>query len=112
MGFVRVQTTCQACGGNGKVISDPCSDCRGKGLIADRVTKPVVIPAGIDDGMRVRVSGEGLSYDLVTMDPEDFPADQKKAIDWVEGALKTSEDMLQNHLGLSVPSWYKPTPGS
>ena len=59
MGFVRVQTTCQACGGNGSVISDPCSDCRGKGFVADRVSKPVVIPAGIDDGMRVRVSGEG-----------------------------------------------------
>ena len=59
MGFVRVQTTCQACGGAGSVISDPCQECHGKAYVADRVSKSVKIPAGIDDGMRVRVPGEG-----------------------------------------------------
>jgi len=59
MGFVRVQTSCQPCGGTGSVISVPCSDCRGNGFVATRVSQSVVIPAGIDDGMRVRVSGQG-----------------------------------------------------
>ncbi len=58
-GILRVQTTCPACGGRGRVISDPCDGCRGRGLVAKRVRLDVTIPAGVDDGMRVRLSGEG-----------------------------------------------------
>jgi molecular chaperone DnaJ len=58
-GFVRVQTTCPLCQGNGAVISDPCPECRGHGYVKDRVKLTVSIPAGIDDGMRVRLVGEG-----------------------------------------------------
>jgi molecular chaperone DnaJ len=58
-GILRVQTACPACQGAGSIISDPCRDCRGQGYTPARVTLDVAIPAGIDDGMRVRLPGEG-----------------------------------------------------
>ncbi|WP_145269346.1 molecular chaperone DnaJ [Planctomycetes bacterium SV_7m_r] len=58
-GILRVQTACPHCGGAGKQISQPCGDCRGSGLQTERAELTVEIPAGIDDGMRVRVQGEG-----------------------------------------------------
>ncbi len=58
-GILRVQTTCPACGGRGQVIADPCRDCHGRGYVADRVKQTVSIPAGVDNGMRVRLRGEG-----------------------------------------------------
>ena len=58
-GILRVQTTCPVCRGAGKIIVDPCNDCRGQGRINKRVELDVAIPAGVDDGMRVRLAGEG-----------------------------------------------------
>lgn len=58
-GILRMQTTCPMCRGRGNVITDPCDDCRGNGFIASKVELEVAIPAGVDDGMRVRLSGEG-----------------------------------------------------
>lgn len=58
-GILRVQTTCQACGGQGKVVSDPCTDCRAQGYVNKPVKLDVTIPAGVDDGMQVRLTGEG-----------------------------------------------------
>ena len=58
-GILRVQTACPACQGAGSIISDPCGDCRGNGFTAAQVRLDVAIPAGIDDGMRVRLPGEG-----------------------------------------------------
>ena len=58
-GILRVQTTCPSCRGAGKVIKDPCRPCRGSGYTAERVERTISIPAGVDDGMRVRVPGEG-----------------------------------------------------
>jgi molecular chaperone DnaJ len=58
-GILRVQTTCPACQGAGSVISEPCPECHGVGHVQERVQRHVPIPAGIDDGMRVRVPGEG-----------------------------------------------------
>ncbi|MCY2993779.1 MAG: molecular chaperone DnaJ [Planctomycetota bacterium] len=58
-GILRVQTTCQACRGTGFLITDPCATCRGSGYVHDRVQLQVPMPAGIDDGMRVRLSGQG-----------------------------------------------------
>lgn len=60
-GILRVQTTCPHCRGAGVVIQDPCSDCRGRGVQSRAVELEVSIPAGVDDGMRVRLSGEGES---------------------------------------------------
>lgn len=58
-GILRVQTTCPTCRGGGHVITDPCDDCSGEGQSRERVTLSVSIPAGVDDGMRVRIKGEG-----------------------------------------------------
>lgn len=58
-GILRVQTSCPGCHGAGKVINDPCEACHGIGLATDRVKLEVHIPAGVDNGMRVRVPGEG-----------------------------------------------------
>lgn len=58
-GFFMVQTTCPQCGGRGKVITNPCSDCRGQGLRQETQTLSLTIPAGIDDGQTLRVSGKG-----------------------------------------------------
>jgi len=58
-GILRVQTSCPACQGAGVVISAPCDQCRGNGYVARRDRVDVAIPAGIEDGMRVRLKGEG-----------------------------------------------------
>ncbi len=58
-GFFSVQQTCPACHGAGKEIIDPCSSCNGSGKLRCNKTLQVNIPAGIDDGMRIRSSGNG-----------------------------------------------------
>lgn len=58
-GIIRMQTTCPACHGAGATISKPCSGCRGSGQKLESVRKEIEIPAGVDDGMRVRIPGEG-----------------------------------------------------
>ena len=58
-GILRVQTACPDCGGAGQKIGSPCGDCRGTGLQNKKAELLVTIPAGVDDGMRVRVPGEG-----------------------------------------------------
>ena len=52
-------STCQQCGGTGKVVTKPCPDCSGSGLVRKRETVSVNIPAGVEDGMQLRVSGGG-----------------------------------------------------
>lgn len=54
-----LQQTCPACHGEGRVISDPCKKCHGHGRIQQSKTLSVKIPAGMDDGDRIRLSGEG-----------------------------------------------------
>ncbi|TWT76912.1 Chaperone protein DnaJ [Posidoniimonas polymericola] len=58
-GIIRMQTTCPACHGEGSTVKRPCGDCRGAGQKLRKVVTKVKIPAGVDDGMRVRISGEG-----------------------------------------------------
>lgn len=58
-GFFSVQQTCPRCHGNGKIIKEPCGHCRGQGIEEVTKTVEVKIPAGIDHGQRVRLSGEG-----------------------------------------------------
>ncbi len=58
-GIFSVQTTCPSCRGSGSTIREPCPDCRGTGVVRKRVTRDVPIPAGVDDGVRLRVTGEG-----------------------------------------------------
>lgn len=58
-GFFRVQTTCPACKGEGKIIRDKCSDCSGAGKIPESVKLDVKVPAGVDTGMTLRLTDEG-----------------------------------------------------
>ena len=67
-GILRVQTTCPSCRGAGVSITDPCSSCHGAGFQQKHVEREVAIPAGVDDGMQVRLPGEG------EPDPQGGPA--------------------------------------
>jgi molecular chaperone DnaJ len=58
-GFFSIQQTCPKCHGTGKVVTDPCAPCGGAGRIKRNKTLEVKIPAGIDNGMRIRSSGNG-----------------------------------------------------
>ncbi|MEY2772515.1 MAG: Chaperone protein DnaJ [Pseudomonadota bacterium] len=58
-GFFSVQQTCPHCRGTGKIIPDPCTSCHGQGKVKKQKTLEVKIPAGIDDGMRIRSAGNG-----------------------------------------------------
>jgi molecular chaperone DnaJ len=58
-GFFSVQQNCQQCRGTGKLIPEPCVACHGVGKTKTNKTLEVKIPAGIDDGMRIRSSGNG-----------------------------------------------------
>jgi len=58
-GFFSIERTCPSCGGAGKVIRDPCKVCSGAGRVQKEKTLNVNIPAGVDDGMRIRLTGEG-----------------------------------------------------
>lgn len=60
-GFFMVQTTCPHCQGAGKTIKDPCPDCRGRGTRTEKSTLSLTVPAGVDDGQTLRVSGRGES---------------------------------------------------
>jgi len=58
-GFFSIQTTCPKCHGSGRIIPDPCDKCGGAGRLKTHKTLEVKIPAGIDEGMRLRHSGHG-----------------------------------------------------
>jgi molecular chaperone DnaJ len=58
-GFFVVERPCGACQGRGQVMSDPCQNCRGEGRADKRKTLAVTVPAGVDDGTRIRLTGEG-----------------------------------------------------
>lgn len=58
-GFFSVQQTCPTCKGSGTQIKDPCRPCRGQGRVQDRKTLSVKVPAGVDNGDRIRLTGEG-----------------------------------------------------
>jgi molecular chaperone DnaJ len=58
-GFFSVQQTCPQCRGAGKTINEPCGPCRGQGRVRDTKTISVKIPAGVDTGDRIRLTGEG-----------------------------------------------------
>jgi len=58
-GFFSIQQTCPACKGAGTTIGDACNDCHGRGRVRKTKTLSVKVPAGVDDGDRIRLSGEG-----------------------------------------------------
>jgi molecular chaperone DnaJ len=58
-GFFTVERTCHACHGAGQVIDKPCKVCAGQGRVRREKTLKVAIPAGVEDGTRIRLTGEG-----------------------------------------------------
>jgi len=58
-GFFAVARTCSACGGTGQVIADPCQSCRGEGRALKEIKLNVKVPRGVEDGTRIRYTGEG-----------------------------------------------------
>jgi molecular chaperone DnaJ len=58
-GQVVRATVCERCDGEGKIATDPCQVCTGRGRRRERVSLTIEVPAGIDDGQRIRVTGRG-----------------------------------------------------
>lgn len=58
-GFFQMERTCPRCGGQGRMIAEPCGSCMGHGLVRKTRTLNLQVPAGVDDGSRIRLTGEG-----------------------------------------------------
>ncbi len=81
-GFFRVSTPCPECHGQGRIITDPCNDCSGTGLIRKTKKVSLKIPAGVDNGARMRLRGEGEGgrnggsagdlYVIIHVEPHEF----------------------------------------
>src|SRR5262249_13516273 len=81
-GFFTIERTCPGCHGRGEIISDPCTDCSGKGRVVRERQLSVNIPAGVEDGTRIRLAGEGEAglrggpagdlYIFLSIKPHDF----------------------------------------
>lgn len=81
-GFFTIERTCPACQGRGEMIEDPCRDCHGLGRVTKERTLSVTIPAGVEDGTRIRLANEGEAglrgapsgdlYIFLTVKPHEF----------------------------------------
>ncbi len=60
-GFFAIERTCPNCHGRGEVVDDPCTACSGAGRVNRERTLSINVPAGVDDGLRIRLAGEGES---------------------------------------------------
>ena len=58
-GFFNMTTACPTCHGEGKIITDPCKNCRGQGVVKEKQHVKIHIPAGVDSGMRLKMNGYG-----------------------------------------------------
>lgn len=58
-GFIRMASTCPICRGTGSIVTDPCDNCHGQGRVKNTKNLSVKIPAGVDTGSRMRLTGEG-----------------------------------------------------
>ncbi len=58
-GIFSTTTTCRKCGGVGEYIADPCEECNGKGIVQEEKKIEIKVPAGVEDGTRLRISGGG-----------------------------------------------------
>ncbi len=58
-GFFTIERTCPQCRGNGRIVRNPCKQCKGSGLVQKERTLSVDVPSGVEEGTRIRLSGEG-----------------------------------------------------
>ena len=123
--FVTVQT-CPDCGGRGQFIDQPCHTCRGAGRVRRRRTLRVQVPAGVDDGARLRLQGEGEAggtgapagdvYVLVHVRPharfrreaEDVVSDLKVSVTQAALGCSLEVDTLDGKVEVSVPEGTQP----
>lgn len=121
-GFFSIQQTCPSCHGEGQVITDPCQDCHGQGRVRESKKLTVKIPAGVDNGDRVRLAGEGEAgthggqtgdlYVQVSVKPHDIFDRQggdlhcEVPISFVTSALGGSIDVptLEGRVTLKIPA--------
>jgi molecular chaperone DnaJ len=120
-GFFSVSRACSQCGGTGRVIADPCAKCHGAGKVESEAALTVKVPAGVDTGTRLRLSGEGEpgegggpSGDLyVVLHVREHPLFQREEneifceipISFVDAALGTTLDAptLEGRVKLRIP---------
>ena len=125
-GFFTVSTTCPSCRGKGQAIPHPCSECRGAGQITVRKKVAVKIPAGVDNGSRLRLTGEGEAgafggppgdlYVFIEVEPHEFFSRNNTdvvcqiEISFVQAALgdKIKVKTLNGQKGLEIPKGTQP----
>lgn len=81
-GFFNMTSPCPKCHGEGRIISDPCKNCHGQGTVKEKQHVKVHIPAGVDNGMRLKIAGRGDAgqgggpagdlYVFITVEPHDL----------------------------------------
>jgi molecular chaperone DnaJ len=125
-GFFAVSRTCPQCGGAGKVIRDPCANCNGAGRVQEEKKISVKVPAGVDDGTRLRVAGEGESgfnggppgdlyvFISVREHPKftrrDYDIHSEQAISFTQAALgaEVKTDTIDGPETLKIPAGTQP----
>jgi molecular chaperone DnaJ len=121
-GFFRVSRPCEACAGTGEILRDRCNDCRGQGRTEGQQTINVRIPAGVDEGTRLRLLGEGEAgiaggppgdlYVVISVKPHElFERDGpdlhcRVPVTMVQAALGAEVDVptLEGRVKLTVPA--------
>ena len=98
-GFFQVERTCPRCGGAGKIIASPCQTCHGAGMVRRERTLSVKIPPGVDDGARIRLSGEG------DAGPHGGPRGDLYIFLGVQPHELFERDGLDLHVHAPVPMW-------
>lgn len=111
MGMVQTEQTCDACGGEGKIVKEPCPTCHGHGKIRTVKKVTVTIPAGIDHGQTLRVGGKGEAGEvgapagdlLVTVSVKEHPVFERRGYDVY---MRMPISFVQAALGveLSIPT--------
>lgn len=125
-GTIQSRTTCDRCEGQGKIAEKPCKTCNGSGVKGQEKTIEVKIPAGIDNGQRIRISGEGEAgyrgstagdlYLVITVLPhKEFKRDgfnlrKELPISFTQASLGTKMNLetLDGTIELKIPSGTQP----